>query len=161
LREQVTRQKARQKNPFLPAFQKAKKAVISRFLQLKCGHAAIGSYRKRFKNKPAKCRWCDESEDPTHALLRCRGWKEQRKRLIESLRERKIFLSRRLNKADTQRLFQKDAAEATLEFLAGTQIGAYEKVDSQEWLDTWDLQLLDPGGDGGGEREEQSNLGSP
>jgi len=45
-------------------------------------------------------------------------------------------------------LFQEKAAEATLEFLRETQIGNLQMKEDDEWLDTWDLQLLDPGGEG-------------
>ena len=152
LKEQVIKEKAQHRHQFLPALQKGRKALTARFLQLKCGHAAIGSYRKRFRGESARCRWCGNSnEDPTHALLRCKEWKKQRKQLVADLAKKGIFLSHQLTRKDTQKLFQKEAAEATLGFLAETQIGVFKKEDSEEWLDTWDLQLLDPGGREGGE----------
>ena len=152
VKEQVTRWKRQQKHPFLPALQMAKKTLTARFLQLKCGHAAIGSYRRRFKQSDsAKCQWCgNENQDPTHTLLHCKKWKQQRRKLIKNLKEGKIFLSQRLNEKDTEKLFQKEAAKATLEFLTETKIGIIQGND--EWLDTWDLQLLDPGG---GEEENE------
>src|SRR5579871_1788161 len=149
LEEQVTKQKRKQKNPFIPALKGMKKILTSRFLQLKSGHAAVGSYQKRFKlSSSAKCHWCgNDNEDRTHALLRCKEWGKQRKKLRENLRRKEIFLSPRLNGIDTQVLFQEKAAEATLEFLSETQIGNLQKKEDGEWLDTWDLQLLDPGGE--------------
>jgi len=72
----------------------------------------------------------------THALLRCKEWGKQRKRLMENLRKREILdLSPRLNGIDTQMLFQGKAAEATLEFLKKTQIGNLQKKEDDEWLD--------------------------
>ena len=137
---------------------KQRKALTSRFLQLKCGHAAIGSYRKRFKlDNSAKCQWCgNENQNSAHVLLQCKKWSKQRKLLVKSLKEKRIFLSPRLNAKDTQKLFWKEAAEATLGFLAETQIGVIQSEDDGKWLDTWDLQLLDPGGEEEG--EERSNL---
>ncbi len=55
-----------------------------------------------------------------------------------------VFLSPRLNKKDAQKLFQKETAEAMLNFLLETQIGARWKTDDEEWLDMWDLEQLDP-----------------
>ena len=128
-------------------------ALTSRFLQLKCGHAATGNYRKRFKlDSSAKCQWCgNENQDSTHILLQCKKWKKQREQLLKNLRRKRIFLSPRLNRKDTKKLFWKEAAEATLKFLSETQAGVIQNGDDEKWLDTWDLQLLDPGGE---EREE-------
>jgi len=84
-------------------------------------------------------------------------WNKQRKRLVESLRRNEVFLSPRLNEVDTQKLFQKKAAEQTLIFLSETQIGDLHTKEDEEWLDTWDLQRLDPGG----EEEEQLSSSPP
>jgi ribonuclease HI len=159
LREWATRQKAKQKHPFFQALRNAKKVLTSRFLQLKCGHAAIGSYMKRFKlSDSAKCTWCgNENENTTHDLLRCKKWTKQRKILINSAKRMGVFLSPRLNEKDAQKLFQKETAEAMLNFLSETQIGVRRKIDDEEWLDTWDLEQLDPRK----EDEEQTSVTSP
>ena len=158
LREQATKRKAKQKNPFYPALRMMKKALTSRFLQLKSGHAKTGSYMKKFKlSDSAKCKWCgNENENTTHAILHCKKWTKQRKLLMKNLRIKGIFLSPRLNEKDTQKLFQKETAEAMLSYLSETQIGASLKEDNEDWLDQWDLQQLDPR-----EEEDEQPCSSP
>ena len=59
---------------------KASKALTGRFLQLKAGHAVVGTYLYRIKAaEDESCGWCrNPRQSVAHVLLGCRRWRRER-----------------------------------------------------------------------------------
>jgi hypothetical protein len=157
IKERITKQQNRQRKKIHPVLGNAPKALSARLLQLRCGHAAIGTYQKRFrKRETEKCDCGERRQDVTHLVLRCKRWKHQRKTLFENAKQKGIYVSPRLDEKDAKRILNEDTLiEHLLLFLKETQIGLLGKKEGEEdeWLDKWDIQLLDPGGEEEGEVE--------
>ena len=99
--------------------------LSARLLQLRCGHAAIGTYQKRFlKRETEECECGERKQDTTHLVLRCKRWKHQRKKLFEGIKQKGVYISPRLDKKDAKRILTKgELIEHLLLFLKETRIG--------------------------------------
>jgi ribonuclease HI len=157
IKERITKRQNDQRKKIHPLLGSAPKALSARLLQLRCGHAAIGTYRKRFlKSQTEECECGERRQDTTHLVLRCKRWRHQRKRLFKSIKQEGVYVSPRLDEKDAKRVLNKgELVEHLLLFLKETQIGLLGKKggEEDEWLDQWDIQLLDPGGGEEGEVE--------
>ena len=71
--------------------QQTRKSLAGRYYQLLSGHAATGTYRRRFgvAGGVVECRWCarGEPESRHHLFTRCEAWREQRERLWKDVGE--------------------------------------------------------------------------
>jgi ribonuclease HI len=155
IKERLTKLKNKGREKIPPILGNAPKALSARLLQLRCGHAAIGSYQKRFRKKETEeCKCGARRENVQHLILRCKRWGEQRKKLMREVAQEGIYISQRLDKEDLRVILEdKKLIEPLLSFLKETEIGLIGKKEEGEWLDKWDIQLLDPGGEGGEEGE--------
>ena len=117
----------------------------------------VGTYRKRFrKSETEECECGERRQDAVHLVLRCKRWKRQREKLFKGIKQEGVYISRRLDGKDAKRVLNKDELiEHLLLFLKETRIGLLGKEgrEEDEWLDQWDIQLLDPGGREEGEAE--------
>jgi ribonuclease HI len=157
IKEQITKRKNKGQKKIDPILGNAPKILSARLLQLRCGHAAIGTYQKRFlKSETEECECGERKQDVTHLILRCKRWKYQREKLLKGAKEKGVYVSPRLDKKDAKRILTKgELIKHLLLFLKETRIGLLGKEgkEEDEWLDQWDIQLLDPGGGEEGEVE--------
>ena len=107
----------------------------------------IGSYRKRFRLSDTKrCDCGARKQDVTHLILMCKHWKHQRKKLLKVVREKGVIILPRLDKRDGQSiLYNEMLIDQLFVFLKGIRIGLLKKREEEEWLDKWDIELLDLG----------------
>ena len=73
-----------------PPLRRARRTLAGRYYQLLSGHAATGTYRKRFgRSGTSECWWCTSGEPQSrhHLFTRFRAWTEQRRRLWKDVAE--------------------------------------------------------------------------
>ena len=124
---------------------RGKRSLVARYLQLKSGHAIVGTYLQRIKaEESAQCQWCSErKQSPQHLIFTCRRWRKPRKPLIRALRK---MLGRDPQEGDLKTVFLDTLTLECLQFLKDTQIGLRGGNRAEEnQADMWDIQLLDPG----------------
>ena len=97
------------------------KALSAGLLQLRCGHAAIGSYRKRFGLEDTeRCPYGARKQDVPHLILRCKLWKRERRKPFKNARKNEVYLSPRLDeKVAVRPLTAKPLIESMLQFSKG------------------------------------------
>ncbi|KAI7710683.1 hypothetical protein KC353_g9519, partial [Hortaea werneckii] len=122
----------------------ANKAVATRYLQLKSGHAVTGVHLMRTKRvQNARCWWCDDSrQSVAHLMLKCRKWRREREQMLRALEAKKIKISARRNEQDVLVLFGETAVEAVLRFIKCTAVGKRAEANSTQGLDEWNIGLL-------------------
>lgn len=112
----------------------ANKAVATRYLQLKSGHAMTGVHLMRTKRvHDARCWWCnDNRQSVAHLMLKCRKWRRERERMLHALEAKKIKISTRRNEQDVLVLFGETAVEAVLRFIECTAVGKRAEANSTQ-----------------------------
>ena len=141
---------------------KGKRSLTSRYLQLKSTHVYVGKHLKKIKAiEDSKCPWCPvQTETVKHALLSCRVWRKGRNKLVREV-ARKLDLdleSRdRPTQLSLQQLFLRDVSSNLLQFLEDEPVGQRGEREKARMLDMWDIQLLDPGGRGERDTEEEED----
>ena len=103
-----------------------------------------------------ECECGERKQDTTYLILRCKRWKHQKKKLFKGIKQKGVYISLRLDKKDAKRILTKgELIKHLLLFLKETWIGLLGKEgkEEDEWLNQWDIQLLDPGGGKEGEAE--------
>jgi hypothetical protein len=132
----------------------ARKSVASRYLQLKSGHAIIGTHLLRIgKVQDARCWWCSSSRQTVeHVLLECRKWRRERATMIRKLSTKNITISETPDRRNIRILFGDNATMDVLEFIEKTEVGKRLAVESDR-ADSWDVERLDQG-----ENEERETV---
>ena len=115
---------------------RARKTLAGRYYQLLSGHAATGTYRRRFgRGEDDQCWWCMSGEPQSrhHLFTRCRAWLEQRRRLWKDVGEACEWKHPRT--PSVRLLWDVRAAGAVLEFLRTTRVGCFgvERVPPVDW----------------------------
>jgi len=132
-----------------PVAAAAPKGVVSRYYQLKVGHAAIGTYlRKIGKRDSEACQWCQApSETVHHLLFECREWRRQREKLYKALKEAKVALPTAAEEHPEGRILgDPGATKPILHFLNTTRIGAPRETTALRRAqadDEWGLEALE------------------
>ena len=71
IKEQITKRKNKGRRKIDPILGNAPKTLSARLLQLRCGHAVIGAYQKRFlKRETEECKYGERKQDTIHLILR-------------------------------------------------------------------------------------------
>jgi hypothetical protein len=85
----------------------ATKRLLSRFFQLKIGHAITATYLKRIqKLVNTRCWWCSERQQTVeHQLFNCKRWRKQRKKFYEEIVKLGLSKPRNKDKNDKNKLF--------------------------------------------------------
>ena len=107
-----------------PQLRRVRKTLAGHYYQLLSGHAATGTYRRRFgRASTDECWWCTsgESQSRHHLFTRCRGWAEQRRRLWKDVGEACEWDHPRT--PSVRLLWDVRAADAVLESLRTTGVG--------------------------------------
>ena len=124
----------------------ARKSVASRYLQLKSGHAIIGTHLLRIgKVQDARCWWCSSSRQTVeHVLLECRKWRRERATMIRKLNTKNVAINETPDQRNVRILFGDNATVDVLEFIEKTEVGKRLAVESDK-ADSWDIERLDRG----------------
>ena len=105
------------------------KKYASRYLQLKVGHGAIGTYLAKIGViETPQCWWCGQAEKSVeHLYTKCRRWRKERRKLIRSLHTEGIsWQGRAQRKGLAELLANEQAVGPLLEFLKSTEVGGRE-----------------------------------
>jgi ribonuclease HI len=140
----------------------AKKAIASRFYQLRLGKAFIGPYLAQTRRAANdKCWWCGSGASQTrdHLFKRCTRWKEQQATLWRAVGEATDKKRTKRNTSMAQLLGDERCTAALLEFLATTEVGlrgqvarqiagVEDDVEAEDEVEAEDVDaVFDPGGE--------------
>jgi hypothetical protein len=105
------------------------KSLAARFYQLKCGHAPVGIYLKRFGHREDdNCWWCEERVAQTREQLfrHCSRWKDQQKVLWTVVGKATGWKAGRCRHMQVSELFSMEQCDqAVMDFLATTEVGKF------------------------------------
>ena len=129
----------------------APKHLASCYLQLKSGHAAIGTYLHWIQaQEDVTCQGCGSSKETVHHLLfECRQWRHQRNKLYKDLETGRVVRPTTAEEYPQGRILgEPKATKAVLQFLASTSVAlprghlqrAMEKVQN---IDEWGMDALE------------------
>jgi hypothetical protein len=124
---------------------KAPKILTARYLQLKTGHASVGTYLKRINAIEADdCWWCGAvAQDSQHLLVDCRKWRRSRRKLKTDLEAAGVtWPLPTTRRTIAQILSNEQAVEPLLVFLQNTEVGAREGAAERirEWGERQDRE---------------------
>ena len=114
---------------------KVSKSLTGRFLQLKTGHAVVGTYLYRIKAaEDESCGWCGATRQSTHhVLLKCRRWRRKRDVLKEALAKVNINWSTGPGERWLADLMSMEKAVIPLlEYLKNTEVGRRERARERD-----------------------------
>ncbi|KAL2008088.1 hypothetical protein VTN00DRAFT_8070 [Thermoascus crustaceus] len=134
-----------------PVAAAAPKKIVSRYYQLKTGHAAIGTYLKRIRAQESEaCRGCQAPKESIHHLLfECRQWRRQRGTLYQALDRAGVARPTAAEDHPEGRLLgDPKATKALLQFLADTTVGCppgdlAQAAERARKDDEWGLEALE------------------
>ena len=111
------------------------KKYASRYLQLKVGHGAVGTYLASIGvTETSQCWWCGQAEQSVeHLYTKCRKWKRERRTLLRNLYKEGIRWQGWTEKKGLAELFANEKAVGLLvDFLKSTEVGAREGAKERE-----------------------------
>jgi ribonuclease HI len=117
-----------------PVASSTKKAIASRFYQLRMGKAHIGPYLAKIgEAADDKCWWCGSGASQTreHLFKHCSQWKDQRITMWRAVRKATEGKRTARNTSMAQLFGDERCTAAILEFLATTKVGVRGRVDRQ------------------------------
>ncbi len=102
------------------------KKYASRYLQLKVGHGAIGTYLARIGViEIPQCWWCGQAElSVEHLYTKCRKWRKERRKLLRNLYKEGIRWQGWTERKGLAELLANEKALGPLvKFLKSTDVG--------------------------------------
>jgi hypothetical protein len=82
-------------------------------------------------------------------MLTCRKWRREREKILEALESKKIKVSARRDERDLRVLFGEAAVEIVLQLIESTAAGQRREAEDTQWIDGWDVALLNRDNVGG------------
>ena len=111
------------------------KKYASRYLQLKVGHGAVGSYLARIGViETPQCWWCGQAEQSVeHLYTTCRRWRKERRKLLRTLCKEGIsWQGWTERKGIAELLANEKAMGPLLGFLKSTEVSGREGAKERE-----------------------------